>query len=287
MKRSVMTWRRFLACFKRAVFGAYDHGALGYAKGAAYSALLAFFPVLTTTTTLLIQANASAVSRKIVSFLFQVAPPGVEDLVRNTIVHRGAQPATLPILAAILAIWAASGVMMSLMEAFQSAYQRPTKRGIVHKRLIAMWLVLAAILPVVSATSLLIFGTRVRTWTLRTLGFLEAGETLRGGLDFLSQILTIVVALLTIMVVTALLYYFGPDAGRSRHVWPGAILASFLWFLNTLGFAWYVRNIGNYNVLYGSIGAAIALLVWMYVLAFTAMIGCEFNVAMEERRGRR
>jgi membrane protein len=282
-----MTWRRFLACFRRAVFGAYDHGALGFAKGAAYSALLAFFPVLTTTTTILIQANASAVSRKIVSFLFQVAPPGVEDLVRNAIVHRGAQPATLPILAAILAIWAASGVMMSLMEAFQAAYQRPTKRGIVHKRLIAMWLVLAAILPVVGASSLLIFGTRVRTWTFRTLGFLEAGETLRGGLDFLSQILTIVVALLTITIVTGLLYYFGPDAGRSRHIWPGAWLASFLWFLNTLGFAWYVRNIGNYNVLYGSIGAAIALLVWMYVLAFTAMIGCEFNVAMEERRGRR
>ena len=56
-----------------------------------------------------------------------------------------------------------------------------------------------------------------------------------------------------------------------------ALLATFLWWLTTTGFAWYVRNIANYNVLYGSVGAVIALLVWMYLLSVIALLGCEYN----------
>ena len=54
-----------------------------------------------------------------------------------------------------------------------------------------------------------------------------------------------------------------------------------------MGFAWYVRNIGHYNVMYGSVGAGIALLVWMYVLAIIALIGCEFNAEFERASMRR
>ena len=84
------------------------------------------------------------------------------------------------------------------------------------------------------------------------------------------------------MTVTATLYYYGPyRRQRWRYVWPGAILATVLWLGATSGFAWYVRNIGHYNVMYGSVGAGIALLVWMYVLAIIALIGCEFNAEFE------
>ena len=54
-----------------------------------------------------------------------------------------------------------------------------------------------------------------------------------------------------------------------------------LWLLATQGFGWYVRHLANYNVLYGSIAAVIALLVWMYMLAVIALVGCELNVAIE------
>jgi membrane protein len=75
-----------------------------------------------------------------------------------------------------------------------------------------------------------------------------------------------------------LLYHYGPNRPRRfRSVWPGAFLATILWLAATTGFAWYVGNIANYNVLYGSIGAVIALMVWLYVLALIALLGCEFN----------
>ena len=92
----------------------------------------------------------------------------------------------------------------------------------------------------------------------------------------------IVVAFAATSSLTAILYYYGPyRKQRWRPVWPGAILATILWLLATLVFGWYVRNITNYNVLYGSVGTSMALLVWMYLLAAIALFGCEFNAEYE------
>ena len=108
------------------------------------------------------------------------------------------------------------------------------------------------------------------------------GEQIKTGLIVLSRIFTYTIAFLATVLATGLLYYFGPNRPlKFRSVWPGAFLATVLWMLGTSGFAWYVRNIANYNLLYGSLGAVIALLVWMYVMAIVALIGCEFNAERE------
>ncbi len=275
----------YWASFWRAMEGLYSHGALGCAKGAAYSALLAFFPVLTTVTTLLVQANAEAVSRRIEAWLSQVAPPGVDTLITN-VLERGARPAALPIVAALIATWAASGVTSSLLEAFQAAYRRPHTRGVIRQRLLAMGLVIGSLLPVVLASTLMIFGDRAETWVLTRLGFLEAGEALVGGVNVIAYAIRVALAFFAIVTVTAVMYRFGPQAPK-RNLWPGAVLASWLWLGITAGLAWYIRNIANYNVLYGSIGAVMALIVWMYLLSLSAMLGCEFNARLDERKPRR
>jgi membrane protein len=272
------------ANFQDAVLGAYAHGALAHAKGAAYSSLLSFFPVLTTTTAILVQVNAESVSRKITGALFKVAPPGVEELIRYEMTQRGARPLALPILAAVLALWAASGVMMSLMEGFQSTYERRSRRGMLHGRWVALWLVMVSIGPVVGASFLLIFGDWAETRVLQLIGVLDIGETVKGGVKFVSMLARYGLSISTIVVVTALLYLYGPDAGRRRQIWPGSFLATGMWLVITAAFAWYVRNIANYNVLYGSIGAVMALCVWMYLLALTAIVGCEYNAVLDRKR---
>jgi membrane protein len=79
------------------------------------------------------------------------------------------------------------------------------------------------------------------------------------------------------------LYYAAPERKqRFRQVLPGATLATVLWLVATLVFGWYVRYVVNYNVLYGGVGAGLALLVWMYMLAVILLLGCEFNAEGEK-----
>jgi len=89
-------------------------------------------------------------------------------------------------------------------------------------------------------------------------------------------------AFATLVFVGCVLYYFGPyRRQRWRFIWRGAVLSSVLWLAATSGFTWYVRHLAHYNVMYGSVGAGIALLVWMYIMAVISLIGCEFNAEYE------
>lgn len=273
---------KYSQLLRRTLVSCYKDNILGIAKGAAYSALLAFFPVLTTLTAILVQANAYAVSRNLSAIVFSVVPPGTEEIVRYNFTQRGQRPIYLLFAAVVLSIWAASGVMMSLMEGFRNAYRIPEGRPFWPQRGMAAMLVVIAALPLVIASALIVLGTRVEIWVLTRTGFLQAGEQLLGGISFISQLARIMVAVAAIILGTSLLYYYGPNHPRRlRTVWPGAILATVLWWLTTTLFGWYVRNIANYNVLYGSVGAVIALLVWMYLLSIIALFGCEFNAELD------
>jgi membrane protein len=282
-----LTPRTFLWLLQRSVIAAFDDNCLSIAKGAAYSALLSFFPVLASAVAILVETRADVVSRLLKNALSEIVPPGSEDLVVQQFSVTGARPPLLLIVAAIISLWAASGVIKSLIEGFQAAYRVPRNRGILHGSAVAMALVLLAAVPLLAASLLVLFGgqveSAVRDWI--------KGETLltplTGAWELLSRIARYGLAFATTVTVSALLYYFGPyRPQRWRYVWPGAILATALWLGATAGFAWYVRNIGHYNVMYGSIGAGIVLLVWMYFLAIIALIGCEFNAEFERAAGR-
>ena len=261
---------------------AYEDGCLGIAKGVAYSALLSFIPVLTTITTILVQANAEAVSRVISRFIFEIVPPGSEDIVMYSFAIRGQRPLSLLVFAMALSLWAASGAMTSLMEGFRACYRIPKGRPFLRERGVAILLVFFAAIPVLGASALILLGNRAEAWVLRSIGVIQGGQELIGWIGVISRWIRYLTAFGATTAVTAMLFRFGPNrVVRRGGVWAGAAVASFLWFVATEGFAWYVRNIANYNVLYGSVGAVIALLVWMYVLAVVALIGCEYNAERE------
>lgn len=274
--------RRFWWLLRRSLVVAYEDGALGTAKAAAYSALLSFVPVLSALAAILVQMNAERVSREILRFLFTAIPPGTEDLVRHSFTVRGERPISLLVVAVLLSLWAASGLMSTLMEGFQAAYRLPTGRPAVRNQLVAILLVLIAAGPLIASSVLIVAGDRIERWVLSWLGVIPAGEQLRGGVLMASYATRYLVALTAIIVAAAGLYYIGPNRRQQwKNVIPGALVATVLWLGATVGFAWYVRNIAGYNVMYGSVGAVIALLVWMYVMAIIALIGCEFNAERE------
>lgn len=268
---------RFWGLLQQAGIASYEDNCFGIAKGAAYSSLLAFFPVLASIAAILATVNAGAVARVLSRLLFQVVPPGTEDLVRNQFAITGPRPIWFILGATMLSAWAASGIMMSLMEGFQGAYRLPSGRSFLRQRAVAILLVFVAAIPAIGASTLIVFGTRTERWMLGWMG-LPPDADLRVGVIVAFGILRYAVALAAIVLVTCLLYWIGPNRQlKLRDVWPGAFLATVLWLIATSGFAWYVRNIASYNVLYGSIGAVIALLVWMYLLSLIALFGCEYN----------
>jgi membrane protein len=283
---------RMFWLLRRAFVAAYEDNCFGIAKGAAYSFLLSLFPILTTLTAILIEARAQSVVHVIATFVMQVVPPGTEQLILDRLREKSGKPGTLPIVATIVSLWAGSGAMLSLMEGFHAAYRIPSGRPFLKERGMAIFLVLIAALPAVGASSLIIFGDRGEAALIQWISSPRVSE-ISAPVQFLWRLARYGLAFCTTTFVTGLLYYFGPNhrpelervegatASRFLRVWPGAILATVLWLLATAGFAWYVAHIANYNIFYGSLGTVIVLLIWLYLIACIALIGCEFNAEIE------
>jgi membrane protein len=281
-----MTLGTYVWLLRQSLISTLDDGCFGYAKGAAYSALLSFFPVLTSAATILVQTRAEFVSSTLENFLSQIVPPGTEDLVVQQFRVMGERSNGVLVVAGIISLWAASGVIKSLMEGFQAAYRVPRDRDFFRQSGVAMSLVLFSALPLACASLLIVFGGQVERAVLNWMKvdpFLTPFSWVWQGA---SRVARYVLAFATTIAVTSSLYYFGPYRKQRWHyVWRGATLATILWLLATLAFSWYVRHLARYNVMYGSIGAGIALLVWMYLIALVALIGCEFNATYERTGG--
>lgn len=281
--------KRNLWLLRRTFVAAYEDNCFGIAKGAAYSFLLSLFPILTTLTAILIHANAESVVRVIAEAAREIVPPGTEDIILSRLRARSTGHISIPLLATLISLWAGSGAMMSLMEGFQAAYRIPSGRPFLKQRSMAIFLVLIAALPTVGASSLIIFGNRIETAVVNQIGLYE----FNGPVELLWRFLRYLLAFGTTVLVTGLLYFFGPNhrsepaqvkgsiGARFWRVWPGAVVATVFWLLATAGFAWYVHHLANYNLFYGSIYTVIVLIIWLYLVACVALLGCEFNAERE------
>ena len=152
--------RIFAWLIRRSLFDAFDDGSFSAAKGAAYSALLSFFPVLASAAAVLVQTRAEFVSRILERAVSEIVPPGTEELVVEQFRVTGSRPLALLMVAGLISVWAASGVIKSLMEGFQAAYRVPRNRGFVRQNAVAIALVLLSAAPLVCATLLVVFGNQ-------------------------------------------------------------------------------------------------------------------------------
>jgi membrane protein len=189
------------------------------------------------------------------------------------------RPVSVLITASLITLWTGSGVMISWMEGFRNAYQLPKKWGLVKERMIAFSLVILAGIPMTFATVLVAFGNRIETRILFSLGR-EFGFYI----VLMWTVIRWLIALLTSIAVIALIYHNAVPRTQPWHsVLPGATLATALWFFTTGGFGWYLQNYADYSILYGSLGVAIALLVWMYMISLIILVGAEFNAMLYPR----
>src|SRR5262249_11052035 len=151
--------------------------------------------------------------------------------------------------------------------------------GLVKERMIAFGLVIMAGIPLTFSTVLVAFGSRIETRILFHLGH-EFGPLI----VLMVTPIRWIIATITSIAVIALIYHNAVPRTQPWHsVLPGATLATILWFVTTALFGWYLQSYADYSLLYGSLGVAIALLVWMYMVSLIILISAEYNAMLFPR----
>jgi membrane protein len=266
---------RLLQHLRRAAWSAFAHSSFTNAKAAAYSAILSLFPALLVVTTLLAFSPETDTFRgEIREGFAQLLPPDTMSLVQAYFQTNHARSVRLIWTSSFVTVGAAMGVMLSLMEGFRRAYLLPRSEwGFWRERLIALALVPGTLVPMIFATVLVAFGHSIERWMID-----NADHELRFYVVLVGRIARWVVAMTTSVVVLGVIYHFGTPRTRPwKKVVPGATLATVTWFLATLIYGWYLTRYADYSVVYGSLGAGVATLVWLYMVCFSILIGAEFN----------
>jgi membrane protein len=270
---------RFCRLLRLAFWRAFQHDAFAIAKASAYSAILTFFPALLVVGASLAASSSTQVYLREISYaLGRILPAGTSTALAYL---RGSTQHSVGLLftTSLLTVWLASGVMISWMEGFRNAYELPRTWGLIKERLISFALVILAGIPLTFATMLVAFGSHIETMVLfhldREFGFYVL---------LMWAALRWMIAALTSIAVIALIYHYAvPRTQPWPSVLPGAILATVMWFMATALFGLYLQHFADYSVLYGSLGVAIALLVWMYLISLVILVGAEFNAMLFPR----
>jgi membrane protein len=259
-----------------------DDDVSGLSAEMAYHTILALFPFLLFLTGLTaVIDNVFSVGNltdRIVDKASQVMPEDATSVIRSftdEVVH--AQGGTAIVIGLVGALWASSSGIGSAMKALNRAYDVHEDRGFVRRKLVAL------------ALTILFGGLMLLAAILIATGAIMAGgigEALGWEDQFvrLWNWLTLPVALLLVTLAVALLYWLAPNTGHQfRWITPGAVLFTLGWLVASLGFAFYVSNFGSYNRTYGSIGAVIILLIWLYWTNFLLLVGGELNAVLARR----
>jgi membrane protein len=179
------------------------------------------------------------------------------------------------IVAVLAALWSASGGVGYLISAVNLAYDEEETRGFVRRKLLSLGMTLGAIVFVLLAVGLFSAGAAIGD---------ELATPVRIGLEAAR----LVVAVLLIMVALAVTYRLAPDrdAARVRWVSTGAVVATIIWLLASIGFSIYVQTFGNYAKTYGSLAAVVILMLWLWLTAYAVLLGAEINAEAEQQTAR-
>jgi membrane protein len=248
------------------------------AAGVAFYALMAIFPALIALISLYGWfADPMQVEQQTAS-LTGVLPQNVQALLSTQMkdIARHAE-STLGVGALagfLVTLWSASKGIKALFTALNIAYDEEEKRGFITLNALALVMTLGA----------LVFG-------IMTLALVAVLPALLGQLG-LQDIARVAVSLVrwpllavAVIVALAVLYRYGPSRDQPQWTWVsgGAIVATVLWLVASILFSVYVANFGSYNQTYGSLGAVVVLLMWLYLSAFIVLMGAELNSEMEHQ----
>src|SRR5215212_9882956 len=275
------------------------HGMPTHASALAYQGLFALFPFVIFLGVLRVVLKINGFFDRLIEQARSQPPPQVPgplepalEQLRSSLSEQTLAPAAerlvdqgqevaesklLPFGIIFFAIWSASGVAWTLLEALNVVHEVEETRPL--WRWFALSIVFAPVLAgvVIVGAGLLLIGPQLAEWLAGRVGLDEAFVALWWWFR-------LPVALFLLMLAVSAIYRFVPNTDRPfRVVAPGAVVAVIVWAAATLGFSLYLSNFADYGVIYGSLGVAVALLVYLYLSAAALLLGAEVNEAIYRR----
>ncbi|HET7888920.1 MAG TPA: YihY/virulence factor BrkB family protein [Bradyrhizobium sp.] len=255
---------------------------LATAAGVVFYGLLAIFPAITALVSSYgLFADPATISGNLHSLAVML--PGdsfsiVQDEITRVLAKANSTLGLAFAFGLLFAIWSANAGVKAVIDALNVAYEVEEKRGLVRLNLVSLAFTvagLAAILIMVGA----VVGVPV---ALKHLGLGQGAEQL-------IQIGRWPVLGLVLLMALVALYGFGPSRPRPKARWllAGAAFAIVLWLIGSALLSWYLSNFANYTATYGSLGAAIGLMTWMWLSAIIVLVGAELNSEVERQAMRR
>jgi membrane protein len=251
----------------------------GRAAELSYYFLLALFPFLIflTSTIGIVFGSGTGTRHALFSYLGRVMPPSAFALIDSTMREISSASGGGKISFGILAaLWAASNGLSAITTSLNTAYDVTETRPWWKQRLTAIVLTMALSVLIISALLLVVAGGHIAEWLAAAYGL---GPTF----PLVWKIIQWPFVLGSIMLAFALIYYFGPDLRRQAWKWltPGAAIGVALWLLVSIAFRVYLHFFDSYSNTYGSLGAVIILMLWLYFTGAAVLIGGEINSEIE------
>jgi len=247
------------------------------AAGVTFYAILALFPAIGALVSIYgLIADPGTINDQLAS-LQGIMPSGALDIVGEQVKRIAAKGGgTLGFTAAfgiLLSIWSANGGMKAIFDALNIVYDEKEKRNFVWLNLRSLSFTGGALLFVVLA----LVGIVV---VPAALAFLNLGS-----LEWVIALARWPILLLVVLGSLAMLYRYGPsrDSAQWRWVSSGSAVAAFLWIVVSALFSWYVSSFGKYNETYGSLGAVIGFMTWIWISTTIVLLGAELNAEMEHQ----
>lgn len=251
---------------------------LSVAAGVTFYVLLALFPAIAAFVSVYGLVADSGTVASHVGALSTMLPGGAVEIVGEQVDRiAGQETGTLGFAFAgsvLLSLWSANAGMKALIDALNIVYEEDEKRSFVRLTLVSFAFTIGAMLFLVAALGVIVAVPVV----LKAVGL---GETV----DFVIRLARWPLLLVAVAVALSAAYRYGPSRAEPRWRWvtPGGLAAAVLWVAASLMFNWYAANFGSYNETYGSLGAAIVFMTWIWISTAVVLLGGELNAELEHQ----
>lgn len=234
---------------------------------------LALFPALIATMSIIPYLPIDHVDQAIMDLLGQALPDQASGMVRDVVGQvTGERRGGLLSFGLLGTVWATTTGMYAVMQQLNITYDVKEARSFLRARLVALGLSLLFEVLVIGAFSLIVLGGVLQDWIGNRYGFSSVLLTFFATFRW-------VVIVLALLLGFAVIYRFGPNV-RERFVFitPGSVVGAALLIAASLGFSFYAGHFADYDATYGSIGAVITLMLWLYIAGLVILLGSEINV---------